>query len=103
MTINHAFRRQMLSALLESAARLATFLKVKPFVRRVPSSTCSQLDFPQARRRCRSTDYHVWSVNTEASYHEEGEAIEALLEFEAVAGSSAVVTRTGQHESPPPA
>jgi hypothetical protein len=26
-------------------------------------------------------DYDVWSVNTEASYHEEGEVIEALLEF----------------------
>jgi protoporphyrinogen oxidase len=26
-------------------------------------------------------DYDVWSVNTEASYHEEGEAIEELLEF----------------------
>jgi protoporphyrinogen oxidase len=30
------------------------------------------------------SDYDVWSVNTEASYHEEGEAIEELLEFEAV-------------------
>jgi protoporphyrinogen oxidase len=27
------------------------------------------------------SDYDVWSVNTEASYHEGGEAIEELLEF----------------------
>jgi protoporphyrinogen oxidase len=29
-------------------------------------------------------DHDVWAVNTEASYHEEGEAIEELLEFDAV-------------------
>jgi hypothetical protein len=30
------------------------------------------------------SNHDVWSVNTEASYHEEGEAIEELLEFDAV-------------------
>jgi hypothetical protein len=29
-------------------------------------------------------DYDVWSVNTEAAYHEEGEAVEALLEVDLV-------------------
>ena len=28
-------------------------------------------------------DYDVWSVNTEADYLEEGELVEALLEFSA--------------------
>jgi protoporphyrinogen oxidase len=31
------------------------------------------------------TDYDVWSVNTEAEYHEEGEAVEAALDSELVA------------------
>jgi protoporphyrinogen oxidase len=31
-----------------------------------------------------NTEYDVWSVNTEAEYHEEGEAVEALLELELV-------------------
>ena len=31
-----------------------------------------------------NTAYDVWSVNTEAEYHEEGEAVEALLELELV-------------------
>lgn len=30
------------------------------------------------------TDYDVWSVNTEAEYHEEGEAVEALLDVDLV-------------------
>ncbi len=30
------------------------------------------------------TDYDVWSVNTEAEYHEEGDAVEALLDVELV-------------------
>jgi len=30
------------------------------------------------------TDYDVWSVNTEAEYHEEGEAVETLLDIELV-------------------
>jgi hypothetical protein len=34
---------------------------------------------PRRRRRLR-----VWSVNTEAAYHEEGEAVEALLEVDLV-------------------
>jgi hypothetical protein len=29
-------------------------------------------------------DYDVWSVNTEAAYHEKGEAVEALLEVDLV-------------------
>ena len=37
-------------------------------------------------------DYDVWSVNTEASYHEEGEAIESLLEFDAVSRDSATAS-----------
>ena len=31
------------------------------------------------------TDYDVWSVNTEAEYHEEGEAIESALDAELTA------------------
>jgi hypothetical protein len=30
------------------------------------------------------SDYDVWSVNTEAEYHEEGEAVETLLDVELV-------------------
>ena len=29
-------------------------------------------------------DYDVWSVNTEAEYHEEGEVVDALLDVELV-------------------
>jgi hypothetical protein len=29
-------------------------------------------------------DYDVWSVNTEADYHEEGKAVDALLDVELV-------------------
>ena len=43
-------------------------------------------------------DHDVWSVNTEASYHKEGEAIESLLEFDPVrsrAGRSAALNAGG--------
>ncbi len=30
------------------------------------------------------TDYDVWSVNTEAEYHEEGEVVDSLLDVDLV-------------------
>ena len=33
-------------------------------------------------------DYDVWSVNTEAAYHEEGEVVDGLLELELVADAA---------------